>query len=64
MLKPELQTVVEQLCEDGCVAVNQYISEIQSGKYPAAMRQLDRQECETVLTELKSIMAVYERKQL
>ena len=62
MLKPELQTVVEHLCEDGCKAVNQYINKIQAGDYPAPMRQLDSQECEAVLAELKSIMAVYDRR--
>ena len=61
MLKPELQAVVDQLCEDGCKAVSQYITEIQSGEYPAQMRALNRQECETVLAELESIMAVYDR---
>jgi hypothetical protein len=61
MLKPELQTVVEQLCEDGCKAVSQYISEIETGMYPSQMRKLNSQECKTVLAELKSIMAVYHR---
>jgi len=62
MLKPELQTIVEQLCADGCNAVNQYIAEIQSGHCPATMQELNREDCETVLVELKSIMAVYEHK--
>lgn len=61
MLKPELQTVVEKLCEDGCKAVNQYIDAIEAGDYPSAMRQLNHQECDAILTELKSIMAVYDR---
>ncbi len=62
MLKPELQTVVEKLCEDGCKAVNQYIDAIQAGDYPAALRKLDHQDCDAILAELKSIMAVYERR--
>ena len=60
MLKPELQAIVDQLCENGCKAVAQYISEIQSGEYPTQMHALNRQECEMVLAELKSIMAVYD----
>jgi hypothetical protein len=62
MLKPELQTIVDRLCEDGCTAVNQYILEIQSGHCPTSMQQLNRNDCETVLVELQSIMAVYEHK--
>jgi hypothetical protein len=61
MLRPELQAVVDQLCEDGCKAVSHYISEIESGQFPSQMRSLSHQECETVLAELKSIMAVYDR---
>lgn len=60
MLKPEIQTVVERLCEDGCSAVNQYIAAIQSGRYPEAMRELDHKDCDAVLAELKSIMSVYD----
>lgn len=62
MLKPELQSVVERLCEDGCTAVNQYIVEIQAGRQPVSMQHLNHQECKAVLAELKSIMAVYERR--
>jgi len=62
MLKPELQTVVEKLCEDGCKAVNQYINAIQSGDYPAPLRKLDHRDCDAILAELKSIMAVYDRR--
>lgn len=61
MLKPELQSIVEQLCEDGCKRVNRYIREIQAGDYPSQMRRLQRQDCDAILTELKAIMAVYER---
>lgn len=62
MLKPELQTIVDRLCEDGCKSVNKYIQEIQSGNYPATMQRLNHNDCEDVLLELKSIMAVYEHK--
>lgn len=61
MLKQELQTIVDQLCEDGCKAVNRYINEIESGEYPEQMRALNRREREEVLAELHSIMAVYDR---
>ena len=61
MLKPELQSVVEQLCKDGCKRVSSYIREIQAGECPRQMRKLNRQECDEVMAELKSIMAVYDR---
>ena len=61
MLKPELQTIVDHLCADGCKAVNQYISAMQAGDFPATMRALNHQERDLVLAELKSIMAVYDR---
>ena len=61
MLKPELQSIVEQLCEDGCKKVSRYINEIQAGDYPSQMRNLEHQECDAILTELKAIMAVYDR---
>ena len=61
MLKPELQSVVDQLCEDGCKRVSKYIREIQAGDYPRQMRKFNRQECDEVMAELKSIMAVYDR---
>jgi hypothetical protein len=62
MLEPALQTVIDQLCENGCSAVNQYIKGIEQGDYPVLMRELDPQQCRLVLAELKSIMAVYDRR--
>jgi hypothetical protein len=61
MLKPELQSVVDQLCTDGCKRVNRYIREIQAGDYPHQMRKLNPQECAEVMSELQAIMAVYDR---
>jgi hypothetical protein len=61
MLKPELQSVVDQLCEDGCRQVTRYIREIQSGDYPKQMRKLNQQECNEVMAELQAIMSVYDR---
>lgn len=62
MLKPELQTVVDQLCEDGCKRVSRYIREIQAGDYPNQMQKLNRQERDEIMTELQAIMAVYDRR--
>lgn len=62
MLKPELQTVVERLCEDGCRAVSRYILEIETGQMPDSMQGLNLSDRETILAELKSIMAVYEQR--
>jgi hypothetical protein len=63
MLKPELQAIVDQLCEDGCKAVGHYIDEIESGSDPMPMKQLQPTDREQVLAELKSIMAVYDRSE-
>jgi len=61
MLEPVLQQVVEQLCNEGCQQVNAYIQEIESGQLPDNMQPLNNGDREKVLSELKSIMAVYER---
>lgn len=62
MLNAELQSVVERLCEDGCRAVSQYISDIEAGHHPEPMQHMNQEDTHAVLDELKSIMAVYERR--
>lgn len=61
MLEAGLQRIVEQLCNEGCKQVNVYIQQIESGEFPEIMQNLDGEQRRKVLTELKSIMAVYER---
>lgn len=61
MLEPVLQEIIEDLCNDGCKAVSQYIREIEAGSMPEQMVHLRSNEQKKILVELKSIMAVYER---
>jgi len=61
MLKPALQSIVEELCNQGCRQVTMYINQIEAGKLPSAMHKLSKKDQEKVLKELKSIMAVYDR---
>jgi hypothetical protein len=60
-IDPELQQVIDTLCNDGCKAVSSYILAIEAGEYPACMQSLTEAEQQKVLAELKSIMAVYDR---
>ena len=61
MLEPALQKIIEDLCNDGCKAVSQYIREIEAGNVPKQMAHLHSAEQHQILLELKSIMAVYDR---
>ena len=51
---------VEVLCNQGCQSVWRNIEVIEAGEKPDAMDGLSGEECEQVLEELKSIMAVYD----
>jgi len=61
MLKPPLQSVVEELCHHGCRQVTSYISQIEAGDLPKEMADLSEEDQKIVLQELKSIMSVYNR---
>jgi len=58
----EIQDIIDSLCNGGCQAVTQYIADIEAQDYPLAMQVLSDVEKETVLVELKSVMAVYKSK--
>ncbi len=60
-LPPHLQLVVESFCNDGCKAVYAYIAAIENGEPLQAVQGLTAAERALVVTELKSIMAVYGR---
>ncbi len=64
MLEPELQSIVEQLCSDGCLQVKAYIQDIAAKRLPEAMRALSGQNQDRILAELKSIMAVYDKSEV
>jgi hypothetical protein len=61
MLKPALQSIVEELCDQGCRQVGTYINQIEAGKLPREMQRLSEKDQKIVLKELKSIMSVYDR---
>ena len=61
MSQADLQAIIDELCNDGCKAVGQYIREIEAGKFPQQMSHLASDEQAKILNELKSIMAVYDR---
>lgn len=51
---------VEQLCQDGCGKVREYIRALQSGEQLPQLAHLERVELDAILKELISIMAAYE----
>jgi hypothetical protein len=61
MLEPVLQEIIEDLCNNGCKAVSQYIEQIEAGSIPRQMAHLRKPDQKKILVELKSIMAVYDR---
>jgi len=63
MLEPELQSIVELLCGEGCQQVNVYIQEIEMRQLPKTMQALSEQNQDLILNELKSIMAVYDKSE-
>ena len=52
---------IETLCSQGCNAVRDIIAALESGAAPGIIAELNDEERETVLRELKTIMAVYDR---
>lgn len=54
-----VETIVEQICACGCKAVYQVIASLQARRIPDEMAELSSIECDRVLMELESIMAVY-----
>ncbi|MGW8229324.1 MAG: hypothetical protein ACWGOW_10500 [Gammaproteobacteria bacterium] len=58
-LPPKLQQCVESLCTEGCKAVYRHIEQLESGDSLPQTALLSYEEQQQVLTELKSIMAVY-----
>ena len=59
---PKLHHIIEQLCTTGCERVNEVIEILERQESIEETHQLNTQESEFVLLELKAIMAVYEQK--
>ena len=56
----QLQLLIEQLCATGCERVNEIIEILENQGSIKETSQLSKWECDVVLLELKTIMAVYE----
>jgi hypothetical protein len=54
---------VEQICEMGCDNVNRIIALIEQGQVPEELANLPIEYHQTLMTELKSIMAVYDARE-
>ncbi|WP_127478450.1 hypothetical protein [Sulfurivermis fontis] len=52
---------IEALCQLGCDSVRNTIAALEAGQPVAQMDGLDAEQRRRVLTELKAIMAVYDR---
>ena len=60
-LPAHVRTTVESICERGCERVNEIITELESGRHVPETAGLSAPDQQTVLSELKAIMAVYDR---
>ena len=60
MDKLKVNKCVESLCQCGCDAVRASITSMEMGLQSEQTRELDQQEFNAVLEELRSIMSVYE----
>lgn len=56
-----LHTALEYIGQQGCDNVRQVIGALEHGSVPQSLQDLDRHERNQLLSELKGIMAVYDR---
>ena len=52
---------IEAVCEAGCEAVRASIQSLEAGHHVALTDDLSPDECKQVLTELKTLMSVYDK---
>ncbi len=60
MNKTKVNQCVEFLCQSGCEAVRATITSMEMDLHSSQTQDLDQQEYEAVLIELRSIMSVYD----
>ncbi len=60
-LPSHLQTIVDNVCAEGCKQVYDYIDKLENHLHPDGER-LDPQEQSLLLRELNAIMAVYKAR--
>ena len=56
-----IDEIIESLCQEGCQAVRLYIEQLENNTPIELLDGLNDLEKQSVLLELQSIMAVYER---
>lgn len=60
MDQPKIAHCIEVLCQKGCKEVSLIILALERGEVMAETQELNENERQAVLQELKSIMAVYQ----
>ncbi len=58
-----VQSIIESICELGCDRVNEIIEALECGDSVEETRDLDHNDQQRVLMELKVIMSVYNNNQ-
>jgi hypothetical protein len=58
-MSDELEDYVDRICELGCAEVDRVIQDLQAGRERAEYQELDAYGRARLLSELRSIMAVY-----
>ncbi len=59
MYSKRIQDCIDAICAKGCQAVRDDVLQLERGQRPPEAAELDGEELQTVIRELKSIMAVY-----
>jgi len=59
MIDKQIEICLEQICEQGCRAVNKIIQQLEQGKEIEVVWHLSALQRGILLDELKSVMAVY-----
>ncbi len=59
MDRVKVDQALEMVCDRGCVTVNEIIKEIEQGVLPGPARNLNTEECEVFLLELRAVMQTY-----
>lgn len=59
---PRLSQYLDHLCNQGCTSVREAIEQMEAGNRLPELADLDHNEQQCLLQELKSIMAVYDAR--
>ena len=55
----KIDKALEEVCQLGCITVNEIICEIERGVLPGPAKMLNKLECTYLLEELRAIMRTY-----